>query len=348
MTSYLVNILLVDDHLNSLQVLSLLLARHGYRVRKATSGQVALHTIQAELPDLILLDIQMPQMDGYEVCTALKADPATRHIPIIFLTALDDVADKVAAFNAGGADYITKPFQASEVLARVQNQLTIQHQQRQLVEQNLYLQAEIQERQRLESALRQANLDLQRLASVDSLTQVANRRCFDEHLTQEWQRLAREQLPLSLILCDVDYFKRFNDHYGHLAGDACLHRIAQMINQVIKRPADLVARYGGEEFVVILPNTDAAGAVFVAEQIQVAIAQLKLPHSQSAVNSCVTLSLGVTSLIPTADRSPHALIAAADAALYTAKSQGRNRWRMHLCEQTEVKVYPHDRRQISV
>ncbi|KAM3092976.1 diguanylate cyclase domain-containing protein [Phormidesmis sp. 146-35] len=328
MTSDSANILLVDDHLNSLQALSLLLTRQGYRIRKATSGAIALQTIRVELPDLILLDIQMPQMDGYEVCTTLKADPLTCDIPVIFLTALDDVADKVAAFSAGGVDYITKPFQASEVLARVQNQLMIQQQRRQLLEQNQRLQQEIQERQRLESALIQANSDLQRLALVDSLTQVANRRCFDEHLNHEWQRLLREQAPLSLILCDVDYFKLFNDHYGHLAGDACLYHVAQTINRVIRRPADEVARYGGEEFVIILPNTDVAGAVFVAEQIQAAIAQLAIPHAKSLVNPCVTLSLGITSLTPTADKLTQDLIAAADTALYTAKCQGRDRWRV--------------------
>jgi diguanylate cyclase (GGDEF)-like protein len=334
MTSDSANILLVDDHLNSLQALSLLLARQGYRIRKATGGQIALQTIRVELPDLILLDIQMPQMDGYEVCANLKADPLTYDIPVIFLTALDDVADKVAAFSAGGVDYITKPFQASEVLARVQNQLMIQRQRRQLLEQNQRLQQEIQERQRLESALIQANSDLQRLALLDSLTQVANRRCFDEHLSQEWQRLLREQAPLSLILCDVDYFKLFNDHYGHLAGDACLYHVAQAIDQVIRRPADEVARYGGEEFAIILPNTDVAGTVFVAEQIQVAIAQLAMPHAKSLVNPCVTLSLGITSLTPSADKQPQNLIAAADIALYTAKSQGRDRWRVQLCDQS--------------
>ncbi|MGV0023501.1 diguanylate cyclase domain-containing protein [Phormidesmis priestleyi] len=351
MTSDSANILLVDDHLNSLQALSLLLARQGYRIRKATSGQVALQTIGVELPDLILLDIQMPQMDGYEVCARLKADPLTCDIPVIFLTALDDVADKVAAFSAGGIDYITKPFQASEVLARVQNQLTIQRQRRQLLAQNLRLQQEIRERQRLESALIQANSDLQRLASIDGLTQVANRRSFDQHLHHEWQRLLREQAPLSLILCDVDYFKLFNDHYGHLAGDACLYQVAQAIDQVIRRPADEVARYGGEEFAVILPNTDVAGAVFVAEQIQVAIAQLAMPHAQSIVNPYVTLSLGITSLTPIVEKLPQNLIAAADVALYTAKSQGRDRWRVHLCNQTTCQTNSNlclERSQISV
>lgn len=338
MTSDSANILLVDDHLNSLQALSLVLARQGYRVRKATSGQVALQTIRVELPDLILLDIQMPQMNGYEVCTIIKADPLTRDIPVIFLTALDDVADKIAAFSTGGVDYITKPFQSSEVIARVQNQLMIQRQRRQLLEQNQRLRQEIQERQRLESALIQANSNLQRLALLDSLTQVANRRCFDEHLDQEWQRLLREQAPLSLILCDVDYFKLFNDHYGHLAGDACLYHVAQAIGRVIRRPADEVARYGGEEFAVILPNTDVAGTVFVAEQIQEVIAQLAIPHAKSLVNPFVTISFGITSLTPIAGRLPQDLIAAADTALYAAKSQGRDRWRVHLCEQTAARI----------
>jgi diguanylate cyclase (GGDEF)-like protein len=173
--------------------------------------------------------------------------------------------------------------------------------------------------------LQQANQELQRLASSDGLTQVANRRCFDEYLNLEWQRLAREQLPLSLILCDVDYFKLYNDTYGHLAGDDALRQVAKAISGAIKRPADLVARYGGEEFVVLLPNTDAEGAVSAARKIQANISAEQIPHCKSQVSSCITLSLGVATTVPHSQSPSATLIAAADQRLYQAKAQGRNR-----------------------
>lgn len=185
---------------------------------------------------------------------------------------------------------------------------------------------DITDSKRAEVALKRANLELENLAALDSLTQVANRRRFDDYLTQEWKRLAREQQPLALLLGDVDYFKAYNDTYGHQSGDDCLVQVAQAMNRAVKRPADLVVRYGGEEFAVILPNTDIKGAIAVAEAIRLEVQQLQLPHLQSQVSTCVTLSLGVTTIIPSLERSPELLITAADRALYAAKQQGRNRF----------------------
>ena len=186
---------------------------------------------------------------------------------------------------------------------------------------------DITDGKRAEVALKRANLELENLAALDSLTQVANRRRFDDYLTQEWKRLVREQQPLALLLGDVDYFKAYNDYYGHQGGDDCLIKVTQALNRAVKRPADLVVRYGGEEFAVILPNTDIKGAIVVAEAIRLEVQQLQLPHPRSQVSEFVTLSLGVTSMIPTLERSPEALIMAADRALYAAKRQGRN----HFC-----------------
>ncbi len=174
-------------------------------------------------------------------------------------------------------------------------------------------------------ALQKANQELKLLSTLDGLTGVANRRQFDEYLSQEWQRMAREQLPLSLILCDVDFFKRYNDYYGHQAGDDCLQRIAQAMSRALKRPADLVARYGGEEFGIILPNTNADGAVQVAETIRIEVQRLKIAHACSSVSEYITLSQGVSSTVPTQKFSPEALVATADRALYEAKEQGRDR-----------------------
>ena len=172
--------------------------------------------------------------------------------------------------------------------------------------------------------LEEANQELHRLVTIDGLTQVANRRRFDEYLRQEWRRLAREQAPLSLIMCDVDFFKLYNDTYGHQAGDECLKQVAGAIDNSIERPADLVARYGGEEFAIILPNTDRNGATYVAEKIRIAIKALQIPHSASRVSTRVTLSLGVATLVPFPAFSQEMLIDTADRALYHAKAQGRD------------------------
>ncbi len=491
---YKANLLVVDDHPDNLRTLSAILSQEGYKVRKAISGEVALDTVNIEAPDLILLDIKMPKIDGYRVCSMLKQNHETHHIPVIFLSSLDAVADKVKGFEVGGVDYITKPFQAEEVLMRVQHQLTIVRQNQELYQHNQALSKEIEERKQTEArlqlllktmnlvnqapnlnhaldavlcevcqvigwdygeawntnldgtglklgqvaydpidqqlkdfhqaslkyifsygvkligkvgatqqplwiedisqiqpdmfirvesanqaglktvfavpitlegqtlvvmcffkrsplphnsklvelvnavtmelsafigrkqadeALKQANKELLRLANLDGLTQIANRRCFDQSLSQEWQRLRREKAPLSLLLGDIDYFKSYNDYYGHLAGDECLRKVAEAIAQTCHRPADLVARYGGEEFVILLPNTDVDGAIHLAKQIQTEIARLAIPHQLSSSKQ-VTLSIGIASIIPQGQTPPKELIAAADEALYQAKAQGRN------------------------
>jgi two-component system cell cycle response regulator len=183
---------------------------------------------------------------------------------------------------------------------------------------------DISERHRLEQYLQAANAELEQLVILDSLTQVANRRKFDDYLEQEWQRSVRSQQPLSLIMFDIDFFKRYNDHYGHQTGDICLIKIAQSVQATVHRTTDLVARYGGEEFAVVLPNTSLSGAIVIAEQIQQAIKALAIPHGCSDVSPIVSISLGVVSLVPTALGSPKQLIASADRALYTAKQQGRD------------------------
>ena len=319
------NILIVDDTPNNLRLLSTMLTEQGYKVRSVISGKMALTATQAAPPDLILLDINMPQMNGYQICEKLKSNEKTREIPVIFISALDEVLDKVKAFAVGGVDYITKPFQLEEVLVRVQNQLTLRQLSKQLQEQNARLQEEIRERKLAQEALEKANQELQRLATLDGLTQVANRRRFDEYLSQEWQRLKREQLPLSLIMCDVDYFKSYNDTYGHQAGDDCLRQVAQAIKKTAKRSTDLVARYGGEEFILILPNTNEEGGMNIAGLMHESIHSLKIPHANSSVCKYVTLSIGVSSTIPSQNCSQETLISIVDKALYEAKQQGRNR-----------------------
>lgn len=312
------NILLIDDLPENLKLLTELLSNLGYTVRSAISGSRALKSARVKLPDIVLLDIQMPEMDGYQVCQGFKADPDLCDIPILFISALDETFDKLKAFQVGGVDYITKPFQLEEVVARLETHLTIQRQKKQL-------QDEIAKRKQTELILQEANRKLELMANLDGLTQIANRRCFDSHLNREWQRHQREQNPLALILIDIDYFKRYNDSYGHQGGDDCLIRVAKAIAQVPKRSTDLTARYGGEEFVVVLCNTDKEGALKIAAEIQTAIANLAIAHQSSDVHNYVTLSMGIVSLIPTIEKSVETLIAFADQSLYVAKEQGRNR-----------------------
>lgn len=441
------NILLVDDLPENLQLLSDLLIKLGYTVRSVTSGRMALKTVKVKRPDVIFLDVKMPEMDGYQVCQSLKADENLRNIPVIFISALNDVFDKVRAFESGAIDYITKPFHIEEVVARLENQLTIQRQQR-LLEQEIIKRKEAEEvlyqsralltsvlnssldgiaamqavrepstgnikdfrcllvnpvvarafnrkreemigqlllkkilsrfepelferfvqivetgepmeqdfyyslveprwyhciavklgdgfaitvrditaRKQTELALQQANQQLELLANLDSLTKVANRRCFDVRLQQEWQHHAQAQKPLSLILFDVDRFKLYNDHYGHLVGDDCLQQVAQAVQQEIDHSNYLLARYGGEEFIILLPNTNLEDAIQVTQRIQQAIYKLAIPHIQSDVKETVTISLGIASTIPTLEQQPDTLVALADQRLYKAKQQGRDRY----------------------
>lgn len=447
------SILIVDDQPANLRVLATMLKGKNYKVKKAQDGETALMAAQSNPPDLILLDVLMPKMDGYEVCQKLKSNPITERIPVIFISALNDVFDKIRAFEIGAVDYITKPFQEEEVLARINSQLTIQTQRKLLEKDRELLQLkqnklkeEIKQRKEAEAILYQsralissilnASLDgiaalqsvrdpktgiiedfrcivvnpitaqffrlapedltgklifkrfinkvnpdlfeyfvdvvekekilrkdvkylhkkkkkwfhiiavklgdgfsvtirdittrknlelkLNKLATIDSLTKVYNRQSFDFHLTHEWSRCDRTQEPLSLILCDVDYFKLYNDFYGHQAGDNCLQKVASIMDTIVKRSSDFLARYGGEEFAIILPNTPPEGALVVANAIKEEIENANIPHQKSKVSQYITMSLGISTIIPSVNHSPDDLLKSADNALYQAKNNGRN------------------------
>lgn len=316
------NILIVDDVPTNLSILAQTLREQGFTVWVATSGDAALQQLSHALPDLILLDIQMPGKDGLETCATLKADQRTQDIPVIFMTALSEQVNKIQGLALGAVDYITKPFHEAEVLARVKVHLSLR-------ELTLNLQQEIEERKRVEAELARANASLHRLAHIDGLTQVANRYRFDQDLEQAWRRLQREDQPLSLILCDVDYFKLFNDHYGHQAGDDCLQQVAKAIQNAVHRPDDLVARYGGEEFAVVLPSTSAQGAAQIAMAIFAEVLKLQIPHEWSSASQHITLSLGMATIIPDSEQTADTLIELTDKALYRAKAEGRNTYCHH-------------------
>jgi diguanylate cyclase (GGDEF)-like protein len=290
------HILLVDDVPKNLQVLGTALKSEDFTIAFATNGKNAIEYVQKKQPDLILLDIMMPEMDGYEVCKRIKEDTKTMHIPIIFITAMSDAEDEYRGFELGGADYITKPFNTKLVRARVESQLRLK---------------------------RKTDL-LEKLSSIDGLTEIPNRRQFDETLANEWARARRAQSNISLILIDIDFFKQYNDHYGHAAGDKCLQKVAKTLNHSIKRPADFVARYGGEEFVVILPEIDHNSALIMANKLNESIVQLELPHEASQVSQYVTISLGIATTIPQDDQRHESLLETSDKYLYEAKSSGRN------------------------
>jgi len=288
-------ILVVDDLPDNLSLLSNVL-RADYRVQLASSGAKALELIGRAPPDLILLDVMMPDIDGYEVCRRLKANPDTRDIPVLFVTAKTEMEDEELGLNLGAMDYIRKPISPPIIKARVRNHI------------RLKLQADM----------------LKNLSMLDGLTQVANRRCLDVALDREIRHSARQQLPLSVLMIDVDFFKAFNDHYGHGLGDECLQRVAAAMQAVVCRPTDLLARYGGEEFVVVLPATDVAGALQVATQLQQAVLALQFPHAYSAAAQYVSVSIGVGSTADNWQISIADLLFRADQALYQAKEAGRN------------------------
>jgi two-component system cell cycle response regulator len=486
-------LLIVDDVPDNLRLLGHLLGQQGYRVRKSLSGAAALKAAQLYPPDLILLDILMPGMDGYAVCQQLKADPHTAQVPVIFISALHQVEDKTRAFQQGGVDYITKPFEAAEVLARVRNQITLRRQQRLLEAHNQQLQSEIQHRQHIEARLQaqliqekllaqmveqihtapdlppllkgitaslqhhlqadrvvvyrtqgdgnlhheaetcapavasaqeagallpmtevgrsqileprtltpdtplwqyfntlrvqaatvvpmsygpthawgvlvvhhphptspwqagtllllqhvarqlglaahqhcllaqlqQTNVHLLNQARTDPLTQLGNRRYFDEYLQQTWSArwLNGADVPV-LLLVDIDFFKAYNDTYGHPAGDRCLQQVAQILRQAVRQPQDQVFRYGGEEFALVLPKTTFPGAQRVASRIQQLLADQAIPHGSSPLGDHITVSIGGVS----PGNLPHQTVEAiadyvqlADKALYKAKTMGRDR-----------------------
>lgn len=297
-------ILVIDDDPVARMQLRLCLEGEGYQIIEAKDGTEGLAAYSRIRPNMVLLDALMPGLNGFECCVQLQALPHSNYIPILMITGLDDQGSVDRAFSVGAADYVTKPVHWAVLRQRVKR---------------LIQQAQLQ--QQLEAA----NRELRRLALVDGLTQVANRRQFDELLAQEWQRLLNEQQFLSLLLCDIDCFKPYNDTYGHQAGDRCLQQVAKAIHRAVKQPADVVARYGGEEFVVLLPDTDMTAALTVACRIHTNLETLAIPHSNSHIGPFVTLSIGVASTVPSANTTAEALIAAADQALYQAKHEGRNR-----------------------
>ncbi|MBH8573136.1 PleD family two-component system response regulator [Nostocaceae cyanobacterium CENA369] len=321
-------ILVADDDKTIRVLLREAMEQEGYRVVEVTDGKQCLDAYETVKPDIVLLDALMPVMDGFTCCkqllqiarnnlmsalASLDTDSALgntviskiwERTPILMITSLDDEESVDRAFEAGATDYVTKPIHWAVLRQRLRRLL----QQAQIYKQ-----------------LEAANLALQHLANVDGLTGLANRRRFDDYINTQWINLAQEEASLSLILCDIDFFKFYNDQYGHPAGDLCIQKVGAILNNKAQKHQDLVARYGGEEFAVIMPYTHATGAVYVAKTMQAGVRNLQITHDGSMVSQYVTLSMGVATTVPTWESSPSDLIVAADKALYQAKAEGRNR-----------------------
>jgi len=289
-------LLVVDDQPINIQVMHQIFGGD-YQVFMATNGAQALSICQTNPPDLVLLDIVMPNMDGFEVCAQLKANETTCNIPVIFVTAHTDAAQETHGLSLGAVDFIAKPVNPAVVRARVKTQLTLKF---------------------------QSDL-LRKLVFLDGLSGVFNRRYFDQQLSAEWARSARNHSPLSVIMIDVDHFKLFNDRYGHQAGDDCLRQIATALKACLKRPADLVARYGGEEFACILPDTSFHDAMGLGNELERKIRALHIPHVVSSVADVITVSVGVATRTVDSAKDAVALVGLADAQLYDAKQSGRGR-----------------------
>ena len=288
-------LLIVDDEESNLKVLTHILGQD-YIIYTATGGNNAIEKAMIYLPDLILLDILMPEMDGYETLAEIKNLEYIKKIPIIFISGLDSAEDEEKGLSLDAVDYITKPFAPANVRLRVRKQIQIINQ--------MY--------------------SIERLSMIDQLTNLPNRRSFDDRLVMEWKKAIREQTTISMLMMDLDRFKAVNDSYGHLQGDIVLQAIASIFPKSFKRPCDFAARWGGEEFAVLLPNTPLDSAVEIAEKIRSDVENTPMPGLDD-IKIKITISIGVTSLIPSKNSSIYEFTSNADKALYAAKQAGRNK-----------------------
>lgn len=289
-------ILIVDDEKSNLVALERILSPE-YELITAQSGKDAINMAVSDSPDLILLDIIMPDMDGFHVLVRLKELAETKNIPVIIVTGLSNDHDEERGFFLGAVDYISRPFKNAIIKARVRTHAMIVRQLR----------------------------TIERLGLIDSLTDIPNRRSFDDRIDIEWRRCAREQKPISFLMMDLDKFKDYNDAYGHPQGDVLLRTVAELFSEAARRPADMAARLGGEEFGVLLPDADISNALYIAEKIRQDVEALRIPTADGSTVTKATISIGAISTIPGDDDLVTDFVALADTYLYEAKSLGRNR-----------------------
>ena len=304
-------ILIVDDSDVIRAVLAGAVSAMKFEPLLADCGENALEIFRVQQPDLVLLDVNMPGIDGYETARRMRAMAPEEWVPIIFLSANEDDQDLERAIECGGDDYLVKPVSTVVLNAKMRALQRLDQMRRKLVD--------------LSNELTAANQRLETISQQDGLTGIANRRAFDFLIERQFLDALRRREPLSVVLCDVDHFKAYNDRYGHLAGDECLRQVAAALARSCKRATDVAARYGGEEFALLLPDTPAAGALRVVETAQREIAALAIAHAGSSTSAFVTFSAGIATYAPERDNVSRDLAARADEALYRAKQLGRNR-----------------------
>ena len=332
-------ILIVDDRPENLLTLEHLLDAPDIEPIRATSGEQALDRTLDHDFALILLDVNMPGMNGYEVAELMRGSKRTRHIPIIFVTASRMESSQIfRGYDSGAVDYLFKPLEPAIFKGKVGVFLDLFRHREALREKTRELDGRLIELEELRRQLEESNKQLRLLSSLDGLTGLLNRRRFDEIYNEEWRRSIRNQTPLSLLLVDIDFFKAYNDTYGHLLGDSALRLVAGALDDASRRQVDKVARYGGEEFVAILPNTALQGAMQVAENMRRAVENLDIVHVASAIGSHLTISVGAATTVPEGAGSPLHLIARADSALYQAKEDGRNRCFASPADMREMRI----------
>lgn len=290
-------ILIIDDDRYFLEMANNALSEMCDVLTESNAQKGLKRALAEPTPDLIILDVIIPGLSGYQICRELKQNMKTFNIPVVFVSSLEQISEITRCFDLGAVDFISKPVQMPLLLAKIKNHLMMKLQRDMLEE----------------------------LATKDPLTGLDNKRSYNQVLASEWKRAQRDRQAISLVMCDIDFFKKYNDHYGHGQGDTCLQQVAASLFKTASRPGDLVARVGGEEFAVILPNTEREGAWRVANNLLVHLRKKQLPHAKSPIHKHITISVGVATHIPQQDEAPALLFDLADAALYRAKDQGRNR-----------------------
>ena len=316
-------VLLIDDEEAILAGISYVLEKNGYRVVTANGGEQGLEVFKKENLQMVITDLVMDGIGGLEVLKQVKEiEPETM---VVIMTGHGEMDSSIEALRLGASDYLLKPCKEEELLFRVTRCFEKLQMLNDAKKTNEKLKKSVIKHQELEKSLRASNKQLELLSTLDGLTGIANRRTFEKFLEREWKSSMRHTQPATAIMMDIDFFKLYNDTYGHQAGDDCLKKVARTIEKSLRRPGDLVARYGGEEFVAILSDTPKKGAFGLAEKVRASVEALEIPHQASPVNKFVTISLGVASRVPERGDASSILISEADQSLYKAKQEGRNR-----------------------